>query len=70
MKASMKVGLADIQKARELLKGLVKCTETSHSLSASQLMGSEIFFKFENTQRTGSFKIRGAFNKIKNFQRR
>jgi len=66
MKASMKVELADIQKARELLKGLVKCTETSHSLSASQLMGSEIFFKFENTQRTGSFKIRGAFNKIKN----
>ncbi len=66
MKTSMKVELGDIQRARELLKDLVKCTETSHSLSASQLIGSEIFFKFENTQRTGSFKIRGAFNKIKN----
>lgn len=66
MKTTMKVELADVQRAQILLKDLVKKTEIDHSLSATQLIGSEIFFKFENTQRTGSFKIRGAFNKIKN----
>jgi threonine dehydratase len=62
----MKVDLNDIKKAQELLKGTIKLTETDHSLSASRLLGKDIYFKFENTQRTGSFKIRGAFNKISN----
>ncbi len=66
MKTTMKVELGDIEQARKLLKGLIKETDMTRSLSASQLIGSDIFFKFENTQRTGSFKIRGAFNKIKN----
>ena len=60
----MKVTLADIQQAREVLKDLINPTEMSHSLSASKLLNSEIYFKFENTQRTGSFKFRGAYNKI------
>ncbi|MFS4460873.1 threonine ammonia-lyase [Bdellovibrio sp. HCB2-146] len=62
----MKVTIEDIQKARELLKSHICQTELSHSLSASKLLKSEIFFKFENTQRTGSFKFRGAYNKISN----
>lgn len=65
-KIKMEVGLEDIKKAQRLLKNLIKKTETDHSLSASKLIGTDIFFKFENTQRTGSFKIRGAFNKIQN----
>lgn len=60
----MKVTFEDILKAQKLLEGVIAKTETCHSLSASQLMGKEIYFKFENTQRTGSFKIRGAYNKI------
>lgn len=64
--ATMKVTFADIQKARELLKDIICPTEMSHSFSASKLVNSEVYFKFENTQRTGSFKIRGAYNKIAN----
>ncbi len=62
----MKVTLADIQKAHELLKPIIAPTEVSHSLSASKLLRCDIYFKFENTQRTGSFKFRGAYNKISN----
>lgn len=62
----MKVTFADIQKARETIKDMISPTEMSHSISASKLLNSEIYFKFENTQRTGSFKFRGAYNKISN----
>ncbi|UXR65181.1 threonine ammonia-lyase [Bdellovibrio bacteriovorus] len=62
----MKVSFADIQKARELIKDIICPTEMSHSISASNLLKSEVYFKFENTQRTGSFKFRGAYNKISN----
>lgn len=62
----MKVSFADIQKARELLKDIICATEMSHSISASNLLKSEVYLKFENTQRTGSFKFRGAYNKISN----
>ncbi|WP_374035128.1 threonine ammonia-lyase [Bdellovibrio bacteriovorus] len=62
----MKVSFADIQKARELLKDIICPTEMSHSISASNLLKSEVYLKFENTQRTGSFKFRGAYNKISN----
>ncbi|MDG0817940.1 threonine ammonia-lyase [Bdellovibrio svalbardensis] len=62
----MKVSLEDIKKARETIKDIINTTELSHSISASKLLGSEVYFKYENTQRTGSFKFRGAFNKISN----
>jgi threonine dehydratase len=62
----MKVTLEDIRKARETLKNISQNTETDYSVSASKMLGHEVFFKFENTQRTGSFKIRGAYNKIIN----
>ncbi|KYG64502.1 threonine ammonia-lyase [Bdellovibrio bacteriovorus] len=62
----MKVTFADIQKARELIKDVICSTELSHSVSASKLLNAEVYFKFENTQRTGSFKFRGAYNKISN----
>jgi threonine dehydratase len=62
----MKVTFEDIQKARETIKGIINTTEMTHSTSASKLLNSEIYLKFENTQRTGSFKFRGAYNKIFN----
>jgi len=60
----MQVKVADIQRARERLKGIVKETAIDKSFSASQLLGSEVYFKMENEQLTGSFKIRGALSKI------
>lgn len=62
----MKVTFQDILKAQKVLQEITRPTETGHSISATQLMGSDVYFKFENTQRTGSFKIRGAYNKIAN----
>lgn len=62
----MKVTLEDIRKAREHLKNISRNTEVDLSVSASKMLGSDVFLKFENTQRTGSFKIRGAYNKISN----
>lgn len=60
----MKVLLSDIEKARKVIKGIVRATEIDKSYSASRLIGREVFLKFENTQFTGSFKLRGAYNKI------
>lgn len=62
----MKLTFEDILKAQKNVKDIAHKTETSRSISASQLTGADIWFKFENTQRTGSFKIRGATNKIMN----
>jgi threonine dehydratase len=62
--AKMQVSLEDIRKAHSLIKPIILPTDMSKSISASKLLGSEVFFKYENQQYTGSFKIRGALNKI------
>ncbi|HWU44845.1 MAG TPA: threonine ammonia-lyase, partial [Bdellovibrio sp.] len=62
----MKVSIEDIKKAREILKNVITPTEMSCSISSSKLLGRDVYFKYENTQRTGSFKFRGAYNKIAN----
>ncbi len=58
------VNLKAIEKARESLNGVAKKTELDHSRTFSQMSGNEVYLKLENLQRTGSFKIRGAYNKI------
>ena len=60
----MKVTLQDIQAARQAIANSINVTVCDYSRSASSIAGTEVFFKLENTQRTGSFKIRGATNKI------
>jgi threonine dehydratase len=60
----MKVTLADIQAAQEIVKDIIVRTPVDHSSSCTKIAGKDIFFKLENYQRTGSFKIRGAANKI------
>lgn len=60
----MKVTLQMIQEARLRLAGVIRTTELDKSLSATQFLGTETFIKFENQQYTGSFKFRGAYNKI------
>lgn len=58
------VSLSEIQQAYELIKPNIKRTEIDESLSASRIAGSKVYYKFENEQITGSFKLRGALNKI------
>lgn len=60
----MQVTLSDIQKAQKTIEKIINNTACDFSKSASDLVGSEVFLKLENTQRTGSFKMRGALNKI------
>ncbi len=60
----MKVTLQDIQAARSVIQDHINETPCDLSRSCSALFQKDIYFKLENTQRTGSFKLRGAFNKI------
>ena len=56
--------LADIDAARARLDGVARVTPVYASETLSQLVGREVQLKAENLQRTGSFKIRGAYNRI------
>jgi threonine dehydratase len=56
--------LADIQEARERLSGIAEQTPIYLSETFSRRVGREVRLKAENLQRTGSFKVRGAVNKL------
>ncbi|MEW5761577.1 MAG: threonine ammonia-lyase [Bacillota bacterium] len=56
--------LDQIKDAARRLEGVVHRTPVDYSRTFSRLTCSEVFFKLENLQKTGSFKIRGAYNKI------
>ena len=56
--------LADVEAARERLAGVARETPFYPSETFTRLAGRQVFLKAENLQRTGSFKIRGAFNTI------
>jgi threonine dehydratase len=58
------VGLADVQAARELLRGVIFDTPVQGSRPLSERVGGQVWFKCENLQRAGSFKIRGAYTRI------
>lgn len=54
----------DIDEARERILGLVHRTPLLSSRALSERSGLQVFVKAENLQKTGSFKPRGAFNKV------
>ncbi len=58
------IELKDIEAARERIEDRVIVTPCTHSGYFSRLAGAQTFFKFENLQFTGSFKERGALNKL------
>ena len=60
----MDIQLRDIEKAAERLKPILHHTELDLSSTFSAMTGGQIYLKCENRQKTGSFKIRGASNKI------
>ena len=57
--------LSDIQQAQELLSGIIHKTPLDKSRTFSEMTGAEVYLKLENLQKTGSFKIRGAYHKIR-----
>ena len=56
--------LADIEAAREQVTGRARVTPIYGSETLSRLTGRKTWLKAENLQRTGSFKVRGAVNKL------
>ncbi|MFP5023060.1 threonine ammonia-lyase [Pseudonocardia phyllosphaerae] len=58
------VTAADVATARELLTGVVRTTPIAGARALSELAGTPVHLKCENLQRTGSFKIRGAYTRI------
>jgi threonine dehydratase len=56
--------LADIEEARKRLRGHAEQTPIYLSETFSRRVGREVRLKAENLQRTGSFKVRGAVNKL------
>jgi threonine dehydratase len=60
--------IQDIQKALENIKDHTHKTPLIYSNSFSKMTGAEVYLKAENLQKTGSFKVRGAFNKMMNLR--
>jgi threonine dehydratase len=56
--------LKNIKKAYDRVSGVAHHTPFTYAPILSQLSGYEVYLKKENLQRTGSFKLRGAFNKL------
>jgi threonine dehydratase len=54
----------DIVNAHQLTGGMLHCTPVMTSSAINRITGTELFFKCENLQRTGSFKFRGATNAV------
>jgi threonine dehydratase len=60
----LSISLADVVAARERLRGAIYYSPCPHSLMLSALTGQQVYLKLENLQMTGSFKERGALNRI------
>ena len=56
--------IKDFEKATSRLKGVLHKTPLERSNTFSAMAGCEVYLKYENLQKTGSFKLRGAYNKI------
>jgi len=56
--------LSAIKQAQQRIKPYIKRTSLEHSKTLSNYLGTNVFVKYELFQKTGSFKVRGAFNKL------
>jgi threonine dehydratase len=63
----LSVTFEDIEAAHRRLKGVAHVTPVLNSRTADDRLGARLFFKCENLQRVGAFKIRGAFNALAQF---
>jgi threonine dehydratase len=60
----LQINLADVVAARERVRGAIYYSPCPHSQMLSALSGQQVYLKLENLQMTGSFKERGALNRI------
>lgn len=59
------VTIDDVLDAKEHIAKVIQATHVRHSREASKRANSDVWLKMENEQKTGSFKIRGAYNNIR-----
>jgi len=64
LKTKTAPGLSEIREAQARLEGRARVTPVYGTETLTKRLGREVWLKTENLQRTGSFKIRGAVNKI------
>jgi threonine dehydratase len=60
----MALGIAQLDQARRRLKDVAQATPMFRSGTLERILGTELWLKPENLQKTGSFKVRGAYNRI------
>jgi threonine dehydratase len=58
---TLPVTVDDVMDAAELLDGIIETTPIEQSRALGRMAGSDVYFKCENLQRAGSFKVRGAY---------
>ncbi len=58
------ITFVDVEEARERIKEQIYLSPFPHSETISRMTGNQVFFKLENLQLTGSFKERGALNRL------
>ena len=58
------ISIEDVRAAVERLEGVIERTPVQNTRAVSAVAGHEVILKCEHLQRTGSFKIRGAYNRI------
>ncbi len=56
--------IQEVLRAEQRIRDYIKETPLEYSLALSQMTGVQVFLKLENLQHTGSFKARGAMNKL------
>jgi threonine dehydratase len=61
---ALPVSLADVLQAQDVVRRVASRTPLAEERALSQSCGATVYLKLENLQRTGAFKVRGAFNKI------
>lgn len=67
MTTTLSISYDDVARAHERLAGIAERTPVMRSATADALTGATLHFKCENLQRTGAFKIRGAYNAVAQF---
>jgi threonine dehydratase len=60
----MQVTIAEIEAARQRLRPVLQSTPLMPSSTLSRMLEAEVLIKPENLQKTGSFKLRGAYNRM------
>ena len=69
MTMTWQTGFADVTAAREVLRNVSAVTPVLYSAVLSDRVGGPVYLKCENLQRTGSFKLRGAYVRISRLSR-